>query len=89
MDLFDGQANPLGSWMTAGVAGRVIWPGITRPGVATRGWVTVAVGSQLGSHLGYPATPRTRPARYERPAGEGSRWAGRVPQLHSGASSWS
>jgi hypothetical protein len=24
VDLFDGQANPLGSWMTAGVAGRAI-----------------------------------------------------------------
>jgi hypothetical protein len=29
--------------------------------VARRGWATVAVGSQLGSHLGYPATPTSPP----------------------------
>jgi hypothetical protein len=49
-----------------GVAGCAVWPGITRLGMAGRGWVTVTVGSQLGSQLGFPShrlTRRTAAAR--------------------------
>ena len=35
--LFDGQAIPQGSWVTADEAGCVVWPGITRLGVAGYG----------------------------------------------------
>src|SRR5947209_13517219 len=34
-------------------AGCAVWPGITRLDVAGCGWATVAVGSHLGSQLGY------------------------------------
>jgi len=34
-------------------SGCVVWAGATWPGVARCGWVTVVVGSQLGSQLGY------------------------------------
>jgi len=39
--------------MGPGVAGYAVWPGITRPSMAECGWATVAVGSHLGSQLGY------------------------------------
>jgi hypothetical protein len=38
-----------------GEAGCAVWPGITRLGLAGCGWLTVAVGSHLGSQLGYLA----------------------------------
>jgi len=38
---------------------------------AGRGWVTGVVGSQLGSQMGYPATP-PEPVRMQ-PAGGGAR----------------
>ena len=34
-------------------AGSAVWPGITWLDVAACGWATVAVGSHLGSQLGY------------------------------------
>jgi len=43
-----------------GVAGCAVWPGITRLGMAGFGWVTVVVGSQLGSQLAFPGHPSTR-----------------------------
>lgn len=53
MDLFDGQAIPQGGWVMPDEARRAIRTGITSPGVAGCGWVMMAVGSHLGSQLGY------------------------------------
>ena len=53
VELFDCQSIAQGGWMGPGVALCVVWPGTTGPSMAECGWVTAAVGSQLGSQLGY------------------------------------
>jgi hypothetical protein len=46
------------------VAGRAVWPGITGLDVAGRGRLTVTVGSQLGSRLGYVSADSGPPRRW-------------------------
>ncbi len=53
MDLFEYQAIAVGRWVVLDGAGCAVCTGITWPGVAGRGWKTAAVGSQLGSQMGY------------------------------------
>jgi hypothetical protein len=57
VDLFEYQAIAKGRWVMLDVAVRAILPGVIRLNEAGCGWETVAVGSQIGSQLGYPATP--------------------------------
>ena len=55
VDLLEYQSSPQGGWLVPDVARYAIWAGITWPGVAGYSWVAVAVGSQLGFHLGCQA----------------------------------
>jgi len=71
VDLFDGHSIALGGWTGLDGSGCFIWPAITRLSVAGRVWVSLAVGSQLGSQFGYPAVTRNRrnAAARRRPSG--------------------
>jgi hypothetical protein len=82
--------------MSVGEARRAIWPGIIRLDVAGCGWATVAVGSQLGSQLGFPREPagmrspgggaaRLHEMRAAEPSSRGSGTARRHSSCHCSA----